>query len=95
MLYFARWLTCTCNLSLNKIEKIFENNFHKASEQEIAKSFINLLTFTAMGAPADFEFFGEKIPRKRYVSISEIIDAVFIHQSITGLYETRVRLTEV
>lgn len=91
--FSSKYISADANLK--KIEKIFENNFHKASEQEIAKSFINLLTFTAMGAPADFEFFGEKISRKRYVSISEIIDAVFIHQSITGLYETRVRLTEV
>lgn len=65
------------------------------SIEEISDSFINLLTLTALGAPADFNFLGEKIPRKRYNSTKECLNATLIHQSITGLYETRIDLSKL
>ena len=63
--------------------------------EEIATSFVNLLSYTAMGAAADFTFFGEKISRIRYRSINECLNATLIHQSITGLYETRIDLSKL
>lgn len=63
--------------------------------EEIASSFINLLGLTALGAPADFTFLDAKIPRKRYTSTTECLNATLIHQSITGLYETRIDLSQL
>ena len=63
--------------------------------EDIAPSFINLLGLTALGAPADFTFLGAKIPRKRYMSTTECLNATLIHQSITGLYETRIDLSQL
>ena len=45
----------------------------------IAQSFLQLLQFNAIGAPADFKFFGITIPRKRYTSLTEIWDATIIY----------------
>ncbi len=59
---------------------------------------INLLRFTQMGAPAEFKFFGENIPRKRYTGksdMTELFDATLIYQSITGLYETRMKVSDM
>lgn len=63
--------------------------------EEIAPSFIHLLGLTALGAPADFTFLDTKIPRKRYMSTTECLNATLIHQSITGLYETRIDLSQL
>ncbi|WAW98309.1 type II CRISPR RNA-guided endonuclease Cas9 [Streptococcus gallolyticus] len=80
--------------NLSKIRAVADSmdNF---SIEEISNSFINLLTLTALGAPADFNFLGEKIPRKRYTSTKECLTATLIHQSITGLYETRIDLSKL
>lgn len=80
--------------NLSKIRAVADSmdNF---SIEEISNSFINLLTLTALGAPADFNFLGEKIPRKRYTSTKECLNATLIHQSITGLYETRIDLSKI
>ncbi|MGO4970253.1 type II CRISPR RNA-guided endonuclease Cas9 [Streptococcus alactolyticus] len=80
--------------NLSKIRAVADSmdNF---SIEEISNSFINLLTLTALGAPADFNFLGEKIPRKRYTSTKECLNATLIHQSITGLYETRIDLSKL
>lgn len=80
--------------NLSKIRAVADSmdNF---SIKEISNSFINLLTLTALGAPADFNFLGEKIPRKRYTSTKECLNATLIHQSITGLYETRIDLSKL
>ncbi|MGZ7265351.1 hypothetical protein ACXWP3_09585, partial [Streptococcus pyogenes] len=32
---------------------------------------------------------------KRYTSTKEVLDATLIHQSITGLYETRIDLSQL
>ena len=80
--------------NLIKIEMLFSKN-KDAEVSNLAKSFISLLTFTAFGAPAAFNFFGENIDRKRYTSVTECLNAILIHQSITGLYETRIDLSKL
>lgn len=80
--------------NLTKIEMLFSKN-KDAEVSSLAKSFISLLTFTAFGAPAAFNFFGENIDRKRYTSVTECLNATLIHQSITGLYETRIDLSKL
>ena len=77
--------------NLKKIREIYHTNMD-AEIDELVISFINLLTFTSIGAPATFKFFGHNIERKRYSSVAEILNATLIHQSVTGLYETRIDL---
>ncbi|WP_086350882.1 type II CRISPR RNA-guided endonuclease Cas9 [Candidatus Enterococcus clewellii] len=79
--------------NMQVITSLYEKNA-QVDVKELAESFVNLMTFNAMGAPADFKFFGKTIPRKRYTSISEILNSVVIDQSITGLYETRRKLAD-
>lgn len=80
--------------NLGKVEELYAQNSSK-DISELASSFINLLTFTAIGAPAAFKFFDKTIDRKRYTSTTEIFNATLIHQSITGLYETRIDLSKL
>lgn len=80
--------------NLEKIKKIYSDS-EQSNMEELANSFINLLTFTAFGAPAVFKFLGTDIERKRYSSVTEIFNATLIHQSITGLYETRINLSKL
>ena len=80
--------------NLEKIKKIYSDS-EQSNIEELANSFINLLTFTAFGAPAVFKFLGTDIERKRYSSVTEIFNATLIHQSITGLYETRIDLSKL
>ena len=80
--------------NLKKIREIYHTNMD-AEIDELVISFINLLTFTSIGAPATFKFFGHNIERKRYSSVAEILNATLIHQSVTGLYETRIDLVKL
>ena len=80
--------------NLEKIKSLYTDN-EQADIEILANSFINLLTFTALGAPAAFKFFGKDVDRKRYTTVSEILNATLIHQSITGLYETRIDLSKL
>lgn len=80
--------------NLEKIKELYSQNNGK-DLKELVSSFINLLTFTAIGAPAAFKFFDKNIDRKRYTSTTEILNATLIHQSITGLYETRIDLSKL
>lgn len=80
--------------NLEKIQNLYADN-EQADIEILANSFINLLTFTALGAPAAFKFFGKDVDRKRYTTVSEILNATLIHQSITGLYETRIDLSKL
>ena len=80
--------------NLEKIKNLYADN-EQADIEILANSFINLLTFTALGAPAVFKFFGKDVERKRYTTVSEILNATLIHQSITGLYETRIDLCKI
>ncbi|MFV0559315.1 MAG: type II CRISPR RNA-guided endonuclease Cas9 [Enterococcus sp.] len=78
--------------NLTKIVQLYEENKNSAGVKVIAESFIHLMQFNFMRAPADFQFFNTKIPRLRYTKTSELFDATLIYQSITGLYETRVKV---
>lgn len=80
--------------NLEKLQNLYADN-EQADIEILANSFINLLTFTALGAPATFKFFGKDVDRKRYTTVSEILNATLIHQSITGLYETRIDLSKL
>lgn len=42
-----------------------------------------------------FKFFGENVGQKRYIGLSSCWQGVLIYQSITGLYETRVKLEDL
>lgn len=77
-----------------KIKSAFKKN--KVSDVKVlSESFINLLNFTQMRASSEFDFFGTKIGRKRYNSPNEILSATLVYQSITGLYETRIDLSNL
>lgn len=80
--------------NIDKIKSLYENmkNANKIDYDELAESFISLLRFTAFGAPSDFKFFGEIIPRARYKSLGDLSNSEIIYQSYTGLYETRIDL---
>lgn len=80
--------------NLEKIKNLYADN-EQTDIEILANSFINLLTFTALGAPAAFKFLGKDVDRKRYTTVSEILNATLIHQSITGLYETRIDLSKL
>ena len=80
--------------NLEKIKNLYADN-EQADIEILANSFINLLTFTALGASAAFKFFDKDVDRKRYTTVSEILNSTLIHQSITGLYETRVDLSKL
>lgn len=78
--------------------------FDSKSIEEICISFLGpvgsknkgLFELTCLGSASDFEFLGEKIPRYRdYTPASLLKDATLIHQSITGLYETRIDLSKL
>lgn len=79
--------------NLEKIKTLYHNNA-SVDVEEKAKNILNLFTFTNIGAPAAFQFYDKTIDRKRYTSTKEIVNATLIHQSVTGLYETRIDLSQ-
>ena len=79
---------------LNQIIATYEKN-QEADRKIMAHSFVNLMQFNALGAPADFKFFDTTITRKRYTSLTEIWQSTIIYQSVTGLYETRRRMADL
>ncbi|MGT2866865.1 type II CRISPR RNA-guided endonuclease Cas9 [Streptococcus fryi] len=87
-----RYLLVPANME--KIHRLFDKG-QELPIEEVATSFINLLKLTALGAPSAFSFLGETIDRKRYTSTTECLNATLIHQSITGLYETRIDLSQL
>ena len=54
-----------------------------------------LFELTSQGSASDFEFLGVKIPRYRDYTPSSLLSSTLIHQSITGLYETRIDLSKL
>lgn len=54
-----------------------------------------LFELTSQGSASDFEFLGVKIPRYRDYTPSSLLNSTLIHQSITGLYETRIDLSKL
>lgn len=60
----------------------------------LSESFVNLLKLTSFGAPGGFKFMGDEIKQSnlRYQTVTEVTKSILIHQSVTGLYETRIDL---
>ena len=54
-----------------------------------------LFELTSQGSASDFEFLDVKIPRYRDYTPSSLLNSTLIHQSITGLYETRIDLSKL
>lgn len=86
-------ITILAEKNMTQILSLYEEN-KDCDIELLCSSFVNLLKFTSMGAPSDFTFFSKKIPRARYTSTKELLDATIIFQSITGLYETRWNVGE-
>ena len=101
---FEELLTTIISLSKKYIQKpIVESLLQQAFEQadkdiyQLSESFISLLKLTSFGAPGAFRFLGVEISQSnvRYQSVSSCFNATLIHQSITGLYETRIDLSKL
>ena len=101
---FEELLTTIISLSKKYIQKpIVESLLQQAFEQadkdiyQLSESFISLLKLTSFGAPGAFRFLGIEISQSnvRYQSVSSCFNATLIHQSITGLYETRIDLSKL
>ena len=80
----------------DRLRKVFNTRFSESNNLEIAKSFVNLLTITNLGASSTFVFFGEEITRNnyRYNSSKEHANGILVLQALTGLYETRIDLSK-
>lgn len=78
----------------NKFKEYLSLPVEKQSMKLLSESMINLLTFTRFGPSVSFTFFGEKIEGKRYHGVGHCLSATLIHQSVTGLYETRIDLNK-
>ncbi len=101
---FEELLTTIISLSKKYIQKpIVESLLQQAFEQadkdiyQLSESFISLLKLISFGAPGAFRFLGVEISQSnvRYQSVSSCFNATLIHQSITGLYETRIDLSKL
>ena len=101
---FKELLTTIISLSKKYIQKPnVESLLHQAFEQadndiyQLSESFISLLKLTSFGAPGSFKFLGVEINQSsvRYKPNSQFLDTTLIHQSITGLYETRIDLSKL
>lgn len=101
---FKELLTTIISLSKKYIQKPnVESLLHQAFEQtdndiyQLSESFISLLKLTSFGAPGAFKFLGVEISQSsvRYKPNSQFLDTILIHQSITGLYETRIDLSKL
>ena len=101
---FKELLTTIISLSKKYIQKpnvesLLQQAFDQADKDiyQLSESFISLLKFTSFGAPGAFKFLGVDISQSnvRYQSVSSCFNATLIHQSITGLYETRIDLSKL
>ena len=101
---FEELLTTIISLSKKYIQKpnvesLLQQAFDQADKDiyQLSESFISLLKFTSFGAPGAFKFLGVDISQSnvRYQSVSSCFNATLIHQSITGLYETRIDLSKL
>ncbi|WP_156010052.1 type II CRISPR RNA-guided endonuclease Cas9 [Streptococcus ruminantium] len=80
---------------IEMIKKALENK--QLDTVRYAESFVHLLKFTAFGAPGEFKCFGIEIKQGnlRYQTVTECLNATLIHQSVTGIYETRIDLSKL
>lgn len=87
--FSSKYLDAESNLNI--IKQIFEAK-NNENIKVIAKSFVNLMSFTSTGAASAFKFFDKDIDRKRYNSTSECSNGVIVFKSCTGIFETRIDL---
>ena len=84
---------------IQKIEEAYSQKKNTASIEDLSTSFIALLGFTQLGATSPFNFLGTKLNQKQYTGKKDYllpcIEGTLIHQSITGLYETRIDLSKL
>ena len=101
---FEELLTTIISLSKKYIKKpivesLLQQTFEQADKDiyQLSESFISLLKLTSFGAPGAFRFLGVEISQSnvRYQFVSSCFNATLIHQSITGLYETRIDLSKL
>ena len=101
---FEELLTTIISLSKKYIQKpnvesLLQQAFEQADKNiyQLSESFISLLKLTSFGAPGAFKFLGVEISQSsvRYRPNSQFLDTTLIHQSITGLYETRIDLSKL
>ena len=101
---FEELLTTIISLSKKYIQKptvesLLQQAFDQADKDiyQLSESFISLLKLISFGAPGAFKFLGVEISQSnvRYQSVSSCFNATLIHQSITGLYETRIDLSKL
>ena len=101
---FTELLTTIISLSKKYIQKpnvesLLQQAFDKADKDiyQLSESFISLLKLTSFGAPGAFKFLGVEISQSsvRYKPNSQFLDTTLIHQSITGLFETRIDLSKL
>jgi len=101
---FKELLTTIISLSKKYIQKpnvesLLQQAFEQADKNiyQLSESFISLLKLTSFGAPGAFKFLGVEISQSsvRYKPNSQFLDTTLIHQSITGLYETRIDLSKL
>lgn len=101
---FKELLTAIISLSKKYIQKpnvesLLQQAFDQSDKDiyQLSESFISLLKLISFGAPGTFKFLGVEISQSnvRYQSVSSCFNATLIHQSITGLYETRIDLSKL
>jgi CRISPR-associated protein, csn1 family len=101
---FKELLTTIISLSKKYIQKpnvesLLQQAFDRTDKDiyQLSESFISLLKLISFGAPGAFKFLGVDISQSnvRYQSVSSCFNATLIHQSITGLYETRIDLSKL
>lgn len=84
---------------VQKIEETYKRKRTTVSIEDLSTDFITLLGFTKLGATSPFNFLGTKLNQKQYTGRKDYllpcINGTLIHQSITGLYETRIDLEKL
>lgn len=81
----------------SNLKTSFAEQFEVSDAVSLSNSFISLLKYTSFGAPGGFKFLDLDVKQGnlRYQTVTEVLDATLIHQSITGLYETRIDLSQL
>ncbi|KPJ21734.1 type II CRISPR RNA-guided endonuclease Cas9 [Streptococcus phocae] len=81
---------------IERLNDTFNQKFNDSDLTELSISFLNLFKFTSFGAPEKFTFLNSEIKQDdvRYRSTKECLNSTLIHQSVTGLYETRIDLSQ-
>ncbi|GFE43419.1 type II CRISPR RNA-guided endonuclease Cas9 [Streptococcus canis] len=81
----------------SNLKSSFDEQFAVSDSILLSNSFVSLLKYTSFGASGGFTFLDLDVKqgRLRYQTVTEVLDATLIHQSITGLYETRTDLSQL